>query len=65
MFQGQSILGALLDFILNRHFEYLTQRFKVNQYTKSFPAWAHFVSIHYAQLTSRHGLRDWQFFEVP
>jgi hypothetical protein len=58
MFQGQTIFGALLDFIPKRHFEYLTQKFKANRYTKSFPAWAHFVCMAFAQLTRRHGLRD-------
>jgi Transposase DDE domain/Domain of unknown function (DUF4372) len=58
MFQGQTIFGALLDFIPKRHFEYLTQQFKANRYIKSFPAWAHFVCMAFAQLTRRHGLRD-------
>ena len=58
MFQGQTIFGALLDFIPKRHFEHLTQKFYANRYTKSFPAWGHFVCMAFAQLTRRHGLRD-------
>ncbi len=58
MFQGQTIFGALLDFIPKRHFEHLTQKFHANRYTKSFPAWAHFVCMAFAQLTRRDGLRD-------
>lgn len=58
MYQGQTIFGALLDFVPKRHFIHLVQTFKVNRYTKSFPAWAHFVCMACAQLTRRDGLRD-------
>lgn len=58
MYQGQTIFGALLDFIPKRHFIHLVQTFKVNRYTKSSPAWAHFVCMACAQLTRRDGLRD-------
>jgi Transposase DDE domain/Domain of unknown function (DUF4372) len=58
MYQGQTIFAALLEFIPKRHFEYLVQTYKANRYTKSFPAWAHFVCMAFAQLTRREGLRD-------
>ncbi len=58
MYQGQTIFGALLQFIPKRHFEHLAQTYQANRYTKSFPAWAHFVCMAFAQLTRRQGLRD-------
>jgi Domain of unknown function (DUF4372) len=58
MYQGQTLLGSLLNFVPKRHFEYLARTFKANRYTKSFPAWAHFVCMTFAHLTKQVGLRD-------
>jgi Domain of unknown function (DUF4372) len=58
MYQGKTILGALLEFMPKRHFEYLVKTYQANRYTKSFPAWAQFVCMAFAHLSKQKGLRD-------
>jgi hypothetical protein len=58
MFKGRTVFAQLLDFVPHKHFEYLVQKSSANRWTKTLPAWSHFVCLAYAQITRREGLRD-------
>jgi hypothetical protein len=58
MFKGRTVFAQLLDFVPHKHFEYLVQKSSANRWTKTLPAWSHFVCLAYAQVTRREGLRD-------
>ena len=58
MFKGRTVFAQMLDFVPFKHFEYLVEKFAANHWSKTLPAWSHFVCLAYAQITRREGLRD-------
>jgi hypothetical protein len=58
MFKGRTVFAQLLDFVPYKHFEYLVEKSGANRWSKTLPAWSHFVCLAYAQITRREGLRD-------
>ena len=58
MFKGRTVFAQVLDFVPFKHFEYLSLKFAANHWSKTLPAWSHFVCLAYAQITRREGLRD-------
>jgi hypothetical protein len=58
MFKGRSVFAQILDFVPYKHFEYLVNKAQANRWSKTLPAWSHFVCLAYAQITRREGLRD-------
>ena len=58
MFKGRTVSAQVLDIVPFKHFEYLARKFAANHWSKTLPAWSHFVCLAYAQITRREGLRD-------
>jgi Transposase DDE domain/Domain of unknown function (DUF4372) len=58
MNHGQSIFAQFVSCLPFDHFEHLTKKHKANHGTRTLPAWAHLISMIYAQVTRCDGLRD-------
>lgn len=58
MNHGRTVFAQLLEFAPFSHFEHLVNVYQANKGVTTFSAWGHFISLAYAQLTRRSGLRD-------
>jgi len=58
MFQGKTVFAQIMDYAPKYLFNKCVERYQGNKWVQSFDCWEQFISMAFAQLTSRHGLRD-------
>jgi hypothetical protein len=58
MNHGQSVFAQFISCLPFDHFEHLVDKHKANHGIRTLPAWAHLISMIYAQVTRCDGLRD-------
>ena len=56
--QTPFIFNQLTSYLPRDHFEYLVKKYNGNAYLKSYSCWNHLLVMIWAQLSSRHSLRD-------
>ena len=58
MYQGKTVFSQLMDFSPMHSFHQCVEKYHGNKWVQSFSCWEQFLSMTFAQLTSRSGLRD-------
>jgi hypothetical protein len=58
MFTGKYVFSQLLDFLPQKIFERIVEKYSGNKYVKSFTCWNQLLVMMFGQLTSRESLRD-------
>ena len=58
MNNGRTIFSQLIEYLPNKEFQKCVSRYRGDHYVKKFSCWDQFLSMAFAQLTYRDGLRD-------
>jgi len=58
MNNGRTIFSQLIQYLPNKEFQKCVSRYRGDHYVKKFSCWDQFLSMAFAQLTYRDGLRD-------
>ena len=58
MNNGRTIFSQLIEYLPNKEFQKCVSRYRGDHYAKKFSCWDQFLSMAFAQLTYRDGLRD-------
>src|SRR5438874_2053301 len=58
MNNGRTIFSQLIEYLPNKEFQKCVRRYRGDHYVKKFSCWDQFLSMAFAQLTYRDGLRD-------
>src|SRR5438876_4857995 len=58
MNNGRTIFYQLIEYLPNKEFQKCVSRYRGDHYVKKFSCWDQFLSMAFAQLTYRDGLRD-------
>jgi hypothetical protein len=58
MNQGKTVFSQLMDFAPIYSFHQCVEKYHGEKWVQSFSCWEQFLSMAFAQLTSRRGLRD-------
>src|SRR5207245_9500913 len=58
MNNGCTIFSQLIQYLPNKEFQKCVSRYRGDHYVKKFSCWDQFLSMAFAQLTYRDGLRD-------
>src|SRR5256885_1936132 len=58
MNNGRTIFSQLIEYLTNKEFRKCVSHYRGDHYVKRFSCWDQFLSMAFAQLTYRDGLRD-------
>ena len=58
MYQGKTVFAQIMDYLPYYRFQQCVRRYQGNKWVQSFSCWEQFLSMAFAQLTSRCSLRD-------
>src|SRR5437016_13774105 len=58
MNSGRTVFSQLIEQLPNKEFQKCVNRYRGDHYVKKFSCWDQFLSMAFAQLTYRDGLRD-------
>jgi hypothetical protein len=58
MNNGRTVFSQLIEYLPNKEFQKCVSRYSGDHYVKRFSCWDQFLSMAFAQLTYREGLRD-------
>src|ERR1700689_5092891 len=58
MNNGRTVFSQLIEYLPNKEFQKCVSRYRGDHYVKRFSCWDQFLSMAFAQLTYREGLRD-------
>lgn len=58
MNNGRSVFSQLIEYLPHKEFQKCVRRYRGDHYVKKFSCWDQFLSMAFAQLTYRDGLRD-------
>jgi hypothetical protein len=58
MNNGRTVFSQLIEYLPNKEFQKCVSRYRGDHYVKKFSCWDQFLSMAFAQLTYRDGLRD-------
>ena len=58
MYQGKTVFAQIMDYLFYYRFQQCVRRYQGNKWVQSFSCWEQFLSMAFAQLTSRCSLRD-------
>src|SRR5947207_5703007 len=58
MNNGRTVFSQLIEYLPNKEFQKCVSRYRGDHYVKKFSCWDQFLSMAFAQLTYRDGMRD-------
>jgi len=58
MYQGKTVFAQIMSYVPYYRFQQCVKRYQGNKWVQSFSCWEQFLSMAFAQLTSRRSLRD-------